>query len=255
MKLAPGESAWNPCVTTLLFSKEFAMNFSSIKTILSFGALLCGFSLQANAVPFSVSITVDNSYALYTGSATQATTFVGSDNSWYDTETYNFDLPSSDYVYVVTQSDLAVAQGFLAQFTNLTNNNRFYSNDPQWQVTATGRYGLAPYGNTPSNFAELNSQLVLANAGANPSHGWVGTTAGDANGAAPWGLRPDIDASAHWVWYDNNGSANPTIGGHNHDEYLVFRIPVGATPVPEPSALLLLVIGLAGLQLARKRHV
>lgn len=73
--------------------------------------------------------------------------------------------------------------------------------------------------------------------------------------ASPWGFRPDIDASARWVWYDNNGSANPTIGGHNHDEYLIFRISVGAThEVPEPSTFLLLVVGLAGLQLARRRH-
>lgn len=228
------------------------MKFSKVFSSLFAGALLLGSTMQANAIPFSVSITVDNSYALYTGTETQALTFVGSDGDWPTTETYNFDLPSSNFIYVVTQSDLAVAQGFLAQFTNLTNNARFYSNDPQWQVTATGRYGFAPYTASATDFAELTSQLVLANAGNNPSGGWVNTTAGDANGASPWGARPDIDSAARWSWYNSNNSSNPTLGGFDHQEYLIFRISVGATEVPEPTTLLLMGIGLFGLGFARK---
>lgn len=208
----------------------------------------------AHATPLTVSITVDNSYALYTGTATQALSFVGSDNNWTNTETYNFNLPNNNYIYVVTQSDLSVAQGFLAQFTNLTTNDRFYSNDSQWEVTATGNYGFAPYTDTASAFAELNTQLNLANAGNNPSMGWTNTTAGDANGAAPWYLRPDIDAAARWSWYNSNNSANPTLNGFNHDEYLIFRISVGATSVPEPAGILLLGLGLLGLSLRRKRQ-
>jgi hypothetical protein len=228
------------------------MTLSTIFRGLVAGALLLGTTLQAQAIPFSVSITVDNSYALFTGTETQALTFVGSDGDWPTTETYNFDLPSSNFIYVVTQSDLAVAQGFLAQFTNLTNNQRFYSNDPQWQVTATGRYGFAPYSGSAADFAELTGQLALANAGNNPSGGWVNTTAGDSNGAAPWGARPDIDADARWSWYNSNNSNNPTLGGFNHQEYLIFRISVGASEVPEPATLLLMGIGLFGLGFARK---
>ena len=208
----------------------------------------------AHATPLTVSITVDNSYALYTGTETQALSFVGSDNNWTNTETYNFNLPNNNYIYVVTQSDISVAQGFLAQFTNLTTNDRFYSNDSQWEVTATGHYGFAPYTDTASAFAELNTQLNLANAGTNPSQGWTNTTAGATNGAAPWGLRPDIDAAARWSWYNSNNTANPTLNGFNHDEYLIFRISVGATSVPEPAGILLLGLGLLGLSLRRKRQ-
>lgn len=231
-----------------------SLTVKSMLTKLLGGLVVSGFAVQANAIPFEVDITVDNSYALYYGTETQATTFVGSDNSWYTAESYTFDLPTSNYIYVVTQSDLAVAQGFLAQFTNLTNNERFYSHDSQWQVTATGNYGFAPYSGSAADFVELNNQLALANAGNNPSNGWVATAAGNANGSSPWGYVGGIDSAAHWAWYNSNGSIDPTQGGFDHDEYLIFRISVGASEVPEPATLLLMALGLLGLGAARKRH-
>jgi hypothetical protein len=200
--------------------------------------------VQADQV--RVNITVDNSYSLFYGTQTAATTFVGSDFDWPTTETYNFDLASDIYLYVVTASDLSVAQGFLGQFENVDTGYKFYSNDPQWQVTATGLGPAAPYTGSAPNLALLTEEILKANNGSNPSNGWVGLTAGPVNGAAPWGTRPNIDAAAHWVWYSKNGDPDPTTPGFDHDEWLVFRISVAATPtepIPEPATVIL--VGLA----------
>jgi hypothetical protein len=91
------------------------------------GLFLVGLLLQslvgttvARADSIRVAITVDNSYAIFVGNSTVANTFVGADFSWPTTETYNFDLNTASYLYVVTASDLNVAQGFLGQFDNTT---------------------------------------------------------------------------------------------------------------------------------------
>jgi len=213
-------------------------------------------SVPAQATPIQVSITVDNSYALFYGSQLAATTFVASNGDWTNTETYNFDLPADQYIYVVTASDLSVAQGFLGQFTNLDTNYKFYSSDPQWQVTATGLGPGAPYTGSAGDLALLTQEILNANAGTNASLGWVGLTEGPVNGSAPWGLRPSIDAAAKWVWYDSNGDSDPTSPGFDHDEWLIFRISVAATPVdvPEPLTLALFGTGLAGLAVVRRRR-
>ena len=215
-------------------------------------SLVAALGFPAEASLIKVNITIDNSYALFYGTQTAATNFVGSDFNWPTTETYNFNLPSNQYLYVVTASDLSVAQGFLGQFENLSTGYKFYSSDPQWTVMATGLGSAAPYSGSLSDLALLTQEIVDANGGGNPSNGWVAPTVGPINGAAPWGLRPNIDAAARWVWYSSNGDLDPTTPGFNHDEWLVFRIPLDATPVPEPSMLGLLAISAAGFSFARR---
>lgn len=246
-----------------LFSRSMVLVLAGL-----LGQTLLGATV-ARADSIRVAITVDNSYALFLGNSTVANTFVGADFNWPTTEIYNFDLNSASYLYVVTASDLSTAQGFLGQFDNLTAGYTFYSNDPQWQVMATGLGGAsAPYSGSAANLALLSQEIQDANAGGNASNGWVPLTAGGLNGESPWGSRPGISAAARWVWYagGNCSPTNPTLGGCNANEWLVFRIAVAATPdnpvpnpnpptaVPEPGTLALFAVSLLGIGFARRRR-
>lgn len=224
------------------------LRISGLRTLLPLLLL----TLPALAANIRVVMTVDNSYALFYGSSTTATHFVGSDFDWTTTETYDFTLPGTQYLYVVTASDRAAAQGFLGQFENLDNGSKFYSQDPQWEVMATGLGSAAPYTGSAADLNLLSTEIGKANINFNPSGGWVALTAGPGNGAAPWGTRPGIDAAAKWVWYSSNGDLDPTTPGFDHEEWLVFRIQVGATAVPEPGTFAL--AGLALLCLAWLRR-
>lgn len=206
---------------------------------------------------FDINMTVDNAYALYLGTPTTATSLEFSATNLtageiFAPEAFSLSAPDLSFVYIATWSDDSVIQGALADFENTTSGGTVISGSAPWEVTATGidKDNL----DSPPTLADLTTQIGLANAGTNPSSGWVTPTASPlTNGAG--GIHAvsisAIDTNARWMWYDSGNHAHPDapFQGFNHDEYQIFRIPVTA---PEPATLAVLST-CAALTLRRRR--
>ncbi len=188
----------------------------------------------------------------------------------------------SDYVYIVAWSDDSSYQGTLAGFQ--LPNGPLLSGAGIWEVFATGidrDSNVEADTLTAADVATvINPQIVIANGnsgGIGSSKGWV-----DENGLLPdntlgygqLAIGPQnvanalfvahnqvagISSQSNWMWYneDPGGIANPfkhsTEGTDGHNEFLIFRTQI--EDVPEPSALVLIAMGLFGLLgFARRRH-
>ncbi len=215
---------------------------------------------------FDVTMTADNAYQFYYGDGVSATVDMGgavntTPTAIWGTESYSVTIPDSSWIYIAAWSDDSVKQGLIADFTNLTLGGQVLSGNTPWEVTATG-IDLDDASPSPS-LALMTAEILNANAGTNPSLGWVTPTASSLTNVAG-GIHAvtisGIDDNARWMWYDNGldtTSLNPpftvpiTPPGFNHDEFLIFRIPV---TVPEPASMSLLLLGGIGLVARRKRR-
>lgn len=185
-------------------------------------------SRPAHAVAVDVQLTVDNAYAIYTGTSTTVTDFHGmAENTLAQEirqpESYSFDMNEGDIIYVVAWSDDGVHQGLLAEFdidgTVVTTANT------QWEVMATGID--LDVGDAPPSLPDLTTQIQLANAGSVPSGGWVAPEFGDYNDGSAIVDVPLMASNIQWAWYrsaSTPSSATAFRPGANHDEFLVFRM-------------------------------
>jgi len=214
---------------------------------------------------FNVTMTVDNVYAIYAGDQFSATSLIGNATNLlaadiWSPESYTLTVPDLSYVYIAGWSDDSVIQGLLADFTNTTLSEQVLSGDPRWEVTSTGMN----LGNTdpPPSLATMTSQILLANAGGTPSGGWVPNTPSPADNAAG-GIHgvtiAGIDGTARWMWYDSGLDTTAEIfapipfDGFNHEEFLIFRMPVIPPDIiPEPASML--PLALIGLMRIRRRQ-
>jgi hypothetical protein len=214
---------------------------------------------SALADNWTMSITVDNYYDIYFGDQLLTTpTLVGGNGNWPDTESWNINgVAASDYLYVATASDHAVAQGFIGVFTNLTTGYTFDTSDDlgsPWQVFPAGQYLAAlnaidptiPAAVWPAGTQPTVTQVQTAVAYATNNGLWIATDSApnytNGDNPAPWGTRPLIPASAEWIWHDSGNLPYPSpFQGGNHNEFLVFRVEGAA--VPEPTTFVLVSCG------------
>lgn len=201
--------------------------------------------------PVKAMLTADNVYELCFGNANQVFECVGTDNIWKTAESYEFIVNASDYIYIAAWSDKAGAQGLLAEL--MVGDHSILSGDPVIDVCATGHN--LDYSSTPPGADHYTTELELC------KKKWTAVAVGEPNGASPWGMIDGMADEARWIWYQSNNTdcagsfpgdpdypvdvrslekavdgenGNPPFTpGCNHDEHLIFRLPVSNHAQPD----------------------
>ena len=110
-----------------------------MKTALRTVLLIVAFTPTLMADDWTINMTVDNQYDVYFGDSLSTSLVVGGDTDWTTTETWNVTgAGASDFLYVSTASDHSVAQGFLGEFVNTTQNVTIETGSGAWEVFPAG---------------------------------------------------------------------------------------------------------------------
>ncbi|TVQ30433.1 MAG: hypothetical protein EA376_12900 [Phycisphaeraceae bacterium] len=232
------------------------MSFRLTSLTAAAAALAIAATSASATITFDVIVTADNQYGLYTGTETSADVYIGGAfntlaSGIVSPESYNLTLPNDGYIYITAWADRAVFQGLMARFDSSLGT--FYAGQEGWEVTATGL--SRPNGAPPVPESDLTTQILLANAGMNPAGGWVEPHLGPLNSDLtiwPFMIGGGMGPDANWTWYDSGNDPSPNapyVNGFDHEEYLIFRLPVN---VPTPGALALM--GLAAPVALRRRR-
>ena len=82
----------------------------------------------ALAISMTATVTADNHYALYLGTKSSITSYIGRNElgssgdpgtyNWSQPETFTFAINPGDYIYVAGWSDDSTAQGWIGQFVS-----------------------------------------------------------------------------------------------------------------------------------------
>ena len=226
------------------------MNARTSTIVAATALALAASAASAGIVPtnqFQATITADNHYALFTGTPLSLTAHghnelgPGGDPgpyNWSVAENYTF--TTNGFIYIAAWSDDAVAQGVLARITR--GGETFHSGDARWEVFTSG---IDRDDNAPAPTIPEMSALIIT---ATLTSAWQPTFVGGANGVSPWGTIAGIGTESRWMWANVAGVADPTQGGRNAGEMLIFRM----NTVPTPGAAALLGIG--GLVATRRRR-
>ncbi|MBY0527155.1 MAG: hypothetical protein K2R98_27415, partial [Gemmataceae bacterium] len=143
----------------------------------------------------TATLTADNHYGLYRGSADASSlSLIGRNEvgfngnpgpyNWSLPETYTFQALPGDYLYVLAWDD-GGPQAWIGQFD--LNGVPLYSDTSHWQFTVSAGANPGENGDVPAL-----SAAAATIAGAS----WANPGASAANGSSPWGTIPGLSANA-----------------------------------------------------------
>lgn len=173
----------------------------------------------------------DNSYAVYQGDKNKVDTLLLQAGNTlasqiFQGEDVEFQAEANHYLYLIAWSDDSVYQGLIGTFSGSQVIN---TGDPRWKVLPTKS------NKTTNQFPtkeEINNFIQLA-----ADTDWVNPFVGSKNvvtGHPYQAVVSNIPSEANWTWHDSGKDSrakypdSPYVpfAGHNHDEFLIFRIPI-----------------------------
>jgi hypothetical protein len=220
-------------------------------TLAALGVLVVGAGQGAMAANVNATLTADNFYGLFYGNESGSVlNFVGRNETggsgdpgqynWSEAETWNFNVGSDDYLYVVTWDDGAVAESWIGEFE--IGGNTVLTGADDWEYIVGGANPFLEDAST--NLMPGNAEL----AGLIGDATWLDTISIGDNGVSPWGTIAGIDNEADWL----------QTASHTANSYTIFRTKVPAetvAAVPEPGSLIgLLAIGAVSSGAVMKRQ-
>jgi hypothetical protein len=216
---------------------------------------LTAFTLSANTLSGTATLTADNHYGLYTGlSDASDLSFIGRNEkgsngstggyNWSKPETWSVSLEAGQHLYVLAWDD-GGPQSWIGEFN--FGSSTLYSGATTWEYTIATGANPGTNGDVPN----LAAVMEAIETGI-----WNPVTFEVANGTSPWGMIPDIDAGAKFIAADGFGNSVPS-----DTHYVIYRnvdplVAATSTPVPEAgTAVAGLALALLAGATARRRRL